>query len=97
LSVEDYAPYLATRVLHQLVKDEGQCFPLAATVLDLDDVLTGGDSLEVRKLQIQLIRLLARAGMELHKWRTNASNLQSNISEEKEYSFSCSLFLQSPP
>ncbi|GBN78541.1 hypothetical protein AVEN_151640-1 [Araneus ventricosus] len=28
--------------------------------------------------------------MELHKWRTNASNLRSNISEEKEYSFSCS-------
>ncbi|GBN54606.1 hypothetical protein AVEN_53101-1 [Araneus ventricosus] len=89
------APYFATRVLHQLVKDEGQCFPLAATVLDsdfyMDDVLTGGDSLEeVRELQIQLIRLLARAGMELHKWRTNASNLRSNISEEKEYSFSCS-------
>ncbi|GBM68718.1 hypothetical protein AVEN_69132-1 [Araneus ventricosus] len=89
------APYLATRVLHQLVKDEGQCFPLAATVLDsdfyIDDVLTGGDNLEeVRELQIQLIRLLARAGMELHKWRTNASNLRSNISEEKEYSFSCS-------
>ncbi|GBN78540.1 hypothetical protein AVEN_151639-1 [Araneus ventricosus] len=38
------APYLATRVLHQLVKDEGQCFPLAATVQDsdvyMDDVLT---------------------------------------------------------
>ncbi|GBO31665.1 hypothetical protein AVEN_22673-1 [Araneus ventricosus] len=89
------APYLATRVLHQLVKDEGQCFPLAATVLDsdfyMDDVLTGGDSLEeMRELQIQLIRLLSRAGMELHKWRTNASNLRSNISEEKEYSFSCS-------
>ncbi|GBN70470.1 hypothetical protein AVEN_185326-1 [Araneus ventricosus] len=89
------APYLATRVLHQLVKDEEQCFPLAATVLDsdfyMDDVLTGGDSLEeVRELQIQLIRLLARAGMELHKWRTNASNLRSNISEEKEYFFSCS-------
>ncbi|GBL80015.1 hypothetical protein AVEN_29034-1 [Araneus ventricosus] len=76
------APYLATRVLHQLVKDEGQCFPLAATMLDsdfyMDDVLTGGDSLEeVRELQIQLIRLLARAGMELHKWRTNALNLQT--------------------
>ncbi|GBM55633.1 hypothetical protein AVEN_125420-1 [Araneus ventricosus] len=57
----------------------------------MDDVLTGGDSLEeVRELQIQLIRLVARAGMELHKWRTNASNLRSNISEEKEYSFSCS-------
>ncbi|GBM72678.1 hypothetical protein AVEN_213177-1 [Araneus ventricosus] len=27
--------------------------------------------------------------MELHKWRTNASNLRSNISEEKEYYFSC--------
>ncbi|GBM94658.1 hypothetical protein AVEN_185627-1 [Araneus ventricosus] len=56
------APYLATRVLPQLVKDEGQCFPLAATVLDsdfyMDDVLTGGDSLEeVRELQIQLIRV----------------------------------------
>ncbi|GBM07762.1 hypothetical protein AVEN_83652-1, partial [Araneus ventricosus] len=28
--------------------------------------------------------------MKLHKWRTNASNLRSNISEEKEYCFSCS-------
>ncbi|GBL64638.1 hypothetical protein AVEN_45068-1, partial [Araneus ventricosus] len=65
-------PYLDARVLHQLVKDEGQCFSPAATVLDsvfyMDDVLTGGDSLEeVRELQIQLIHLLARAGMELHK------------------------------
>ncbi|GBO15194.1 hypothetical protein AVEN_145904-1 [Araneus ventricosus] len=89
------ALYLATRVLHQLVKDEGQCFPLAATVLDsdfyMDDVMTGDVSLEaVRELQTQLIRLLATAGMELHKWRTNASNLRSNISEENEYSFSCS-------
>ncbi|GBM22256.1 hypothetical protein AVEN_273441-1 [Araneus ventricosus] len=54
----------------------------------MDDVLTRVDSLEaVRELQIQLIRLLARAGMEIHKWRTNASNLQSNISEKNEYSF----------
>ncbi|GBM58451.1 hypothetical protein AVEN_269139-1 [Araneus ventricosus] len=78
------APFLATRVLHQLVKDEGQCFPLAATVLDsdfyMDYVLTGDSLEELRELQIQLIRLVARAGMELHKWRTNASNLRNCLS-----------------
>ncbi|GBM02394.1 hypothetical protein AVEN_132343-1, partial [Araneus ventricosus] len=89
------APYLATRVLHQLVKDEGQCFPLSATVLDsdfyMDDVLTGDDSLEeVTELQIQLICLLARAGMELHKWRTNASNLRKTL-ETKDRDWNDSL------
>ncbi|GBM82335.1 hypothetical protein AVEN_54769-1 [Araneus ventricosus] len=89
------APYLDTRVLHQLVKDEGQCFPLAATVLDsdfyMDDVLTGGDSLEeVRELQIQLIRLVARAGMELHKWITNSSNLRKTL-ETKDRDWNDSL------
>ncbi|XP_055622041.1 uncharacterized protein LOC129765656 [Toxorhynchites rutilus septentrionalis] len=44
------APFLATRTLNQLAEDEGEDFPLAKPIVrqdfDVDDVLTGSDSLD---------------------------------------------------
>ncbi|GFX04669.1 uncharacterized protein TNCV_1912141 [Trichonephila clavipes] len=67
------APFLATRTLLQLSKDEEKNFPLAASVLRenfyMDGVLCGAASLmEAKALKHQLSGILKKGGMELHKW-----------------------------
>ncbi|GFU92807.1 integrase catalytic domain-containing protein [Trichonephila clavipes] len=67
------APFLATRTLLQLSRDEEKNFPLAAPVLRenfyMDDVLCGAASLmEAKTLKNQLSGILKKGGMELHKW-----------------------------
>ncbi|GFX53013.1 integrase catalytic domain-containing protein [Trichonephila clavipes] len=84
------APFLAMRTLKQISIDEGENFPLAASVLCddfyMDDVLSGANSLEVAKtLQHQLIDILQTAQMSLHKWCGNTSELIPTT--EKEYDF----------
>lgn len=70
------APYLANRVLKQLIEDEGSNFPEAKTVLDedffVDDALFGGDSVEdTLKLKSDLILLLEKGGFPLRKFKAN--------------------------
>ncbi|GFU21862.1 DUF1758 domain-containing protein [Trichonephila clavipes] len=84
------APFLAMRTLKQISIDEGENFPLAASVLCdnfyMDDVLSGANSLEVaRTLQHQLIDILQTAQMSLHKWCGNTSELIPTT--EKGYDF----------
>ncbi|GFW53903.1 integrase catalytic domain-containing protein [Trichonephila clavipes] len=84
------APFLAMRTLKQISIDEGENFPLAASVLCddfyMDDVLSGANSLEVAKtLQHQLIDILQTAQMSLHKWCGNTSELIPTT--EKGYDF----------
>ncbi|GFT99406.1 uncharacterized protein TNCV_3238711 [Trichonephila clavipes] len=67
------APFLATRTLLQLSRDEEKNFPLAAPVLRenfyMDDVLCAAASLmEAKALKNQLSGILKKGGMELHKW-----------------------------
>lgn len=81
------SPYLAIRVLHQLARDEGENFPLAARVLVselyVDDLVTGSDSLEEAKsLQLEIISLLDKGGFELRKWASNHPSLLSNLPRE---------------
>lgn len=87
------APYLATRTLCQLALDEKESFPLAASVISdfyMDDCLTGSSDIsEAIEIQQQLIKLLARGGMCLHKWCSNIPELQ--IGECKVYPFGQSL------
>lgn len=53
----------------------------------MDDILTGADDLEATKhIQQQLISLLERRVMELHKWSVNNYFLLRNDSKS-EYSF----------
>ncbi|GFX65685.1 uncharacterized protein TNCV_4093781 [Trichonephila clavipes] len=66
------APFLATRTLLQLSRDEEKNFPLAAPVLRenfyMDDVLCGAASLmEAKALKNQLSGILKKGGMELNK------------------------------
>ncbi|GFU78961.1 uncharacterized protein TNCV_308021 [Trichonephila clavipes] len=83
------APFLATRTLLQLSKDEEKNFPLAAIILRelfLDDVLCGAASLmEAKALKNQLFGILKKGGMELHKWGSSHPELASNIIGDYEF------------
>ncbi|XP_042911844.1 uncharacterized protein [Parasteatoda tepidariorum] len=77
------APFLATRTILQAAKDESERFPLAAEVLErdsyMDDVVSGVDNvLTAVRLKSELSGLLRSCGMELHKWRSNAVELDES-------------------
>ncbi|XP_043267646.1 uncharacterized protein [Venturia canescens] len=71
------APYLAIRVMLQLVEDEGQEFPLAVPSLTkgryVDDIFGGADSVsELRDIALQLEQICARGCLPLQKWTSNS-------------------------
>ena len=92
------APYLATRTLKQLALDEQENLLLALSVtfteFYIDDTLPGQSSLEKTKALLnQLIELLNRGKMNLHKWHANHPDFlgldiristQYNFNEQKE-------------
>ncbi|XP_062713663.1 uncharacterized protein LOC134290521 [Aedes albopictus] len=70
------APYLATRALMQLAKDETSDLPVAAKVVEensyIDDFLTGGNTTEeVIEIYEQLTEMLRRGGFGVHKFCSN--------------------------
>ncbi|GFU93068.1 uncharacterized protein TNCV_2900531 [Trichonephila clavipes] len=89
------APYLATRTIQQLARDEGEHYPLAASVtirdIYMDDILTGSsDFQEFQKLQLEFISLFKKAGMSLHKWCSNTPEILNSIpKEEQSWDFHC--------
>ncbi|GFW60813.1 uncharacterized protein TNCV_2672341 [Trichonephila clavipes] len=89
------APYLATRTIQQLARDEGEHYPLAAsvTIRDIytDDILTGSsDFQEFQKLQLELSSLFKKAGMSLHKWCSNTPEILNSMpKEEQTWDFHC--------
>ncbi|XP_025158005.1 uncharacterized protein LOC112589336 [Harpegnathos saltator] len=78
------APFLALRVIRQLVEDEGSRFPLAVSLLRnniyVDDLLFGDGSRD-RLLQVrrQLDALFQCGGFQLRKWASNSSELLADI------------------
>ncbi|GFT22599.1 integrase catalytic domain-containing protein [Trichonephila clavipes] len=84
------APYLATRTIQQLARDEGEHYTLAVSVtirdIYMDDVLTGSsDFQEFQKLQLELISLFKKAGMSLHKWCSNTPEILNSIPKEEQF------------
>ncbi|GFU81840.1 uncharacterized protein TNCV_3020691 [Trichonephila clavipes] len=84
------APFLATRILLQLSRDEEKNFHLAAPVLRdnfyIDDVICGAASLmEVKALKNQLYGILKKGIMEFHKWASSHPELASNIIVNYEF------------
>ncbi|XP_055527023.1 uncharacterized protein LOC129719655 [Wyeomyia smithii] len=80
------APYLATRSLLQLAVDEGRNYPLAAKIISkdfyIDDVLTGGNTLEdIKTFRAELEELLGKGGFTLYKWCSNSPQFMETIPE----------------
>lgn len=78
------SPFLALRTLKQLALENSSQFPLANEVvlntMFVDDILTGGDSLEyVKTLKFELINLLGQGGFELRKWSSNSPELLKDV------------------
>ncbi|XP_012230246.2 uncharacterized protein [Linepithema humile] len=78
------APYLAIRVLHQLVEDEGHRFPLARSILQnetyVDDILFGAGEIDTANaMRLQLVNMLAAGGFSLRKWASNAVELLEDV------------------
>lgn len=81
------APFLALRVLKQLILDDGNDFPLAATILRdniyVDDVLFGSfDDSHLRIVRQEVCALLSHGGFELRKWASNSGDLVRDIPPE---------------
>ncbi|XP_029164752.1 uncharacterized protein LOC114935963 [Nylanderia fulva] len=92
------APFLALRVLRQLVRDEGHSYPLAVSVLTdniyVDDVLFGADDIPLlRQAREQVCSLLRCGQFNLRKWSSNSSTLLSDI-DDSDHGLACSKDLQ---
>lgn len=82
------APFLAVRTLMQICKDEAEQYPLASEIgkksVYVDDVLFGADTLEeARELKGQLVAMLGKAGLELHKRCSNSKEVLADIPEDR--------------
>ncbi|XP_018314709.1 uncharacterized protein [Mycetomoellerius zeteki] len=81
------APYLALRVISQLIIDEGIRFPLAVPTLTqgryVDDLFGGSDTIEETQAVIQQVNQLCTAGgFHLQKWTSNHPDILSLIPEK---------------
>lgn len=82
------APYLANRVIKQLVLDHGKHFLLAAPILEhdtyVDDILFGAeDVILAKKMRDQLLQLTATGGIPLRKWSSNNPKLLSDLPQDE--------------
>ena len=80
------ATYLATRVLHELAKNEWEGFPKAAQIVKrdfyVDDIFTGADTREEALcLRNDLSNLLKLGGFKLRQWFSNDLKLISSLPE----------------
>lgn len=82
------ALYLALRTISQLVKDEGEKFPLAVPCLTrgryVDDIFGGAESIEkVQEIIHQLTQMCMAGGFPLQKWASNNPNLLKHIPSDR--------------
>nr|XP_046476830.1 uncharacterized protein LOC124216393 [Neodiprion pinetum] len=83
------APYLAIRVLHQLVQDEGKQYPFASHVIlentYVDDILSGAEDVDQGREKInELNQLLKAGGFELQKWTSSHPETLVDISRNHQ-------------
>uniref|UniRef100_A0A0A9VSF7 Pro-Pol polyprotein n=1 Tax=Lygus hesperus TaxID=30085 RepID=A0A0A9VSF7_LYGHE len=82
------SPFLALRVIKQLIIDEGSPFQQASEVLSrdiyIDDICSGSESIdEALELKQQLITLLGKGQFKLSKWASNYPELLKNVPESE--------------
>lgn len=93
------APFLALRVLKQLVRDERHEFPLAIPILQqqnlyVNNFLFGADNIELLRQKREQLTALLRRSFDLRKWASNSSTLLSDIDPEN-HGLACDKTLQS--
>ncbi|XP_011687412.1 PREDICTED: uncharacterized protein LOC105449728 [Wasmannia auropunctata] len=81
------APFLALRAISQLIKDEGQQYPLAVPVLNrgryVDYLFGGADSIEQAQTVVQQVSQLCMAGgFHLQKWASNHPDVLNSIPQQ---------------
>ena len=81
------AAFLTTRALNQLILDEGNQYPLTASLIDrdfyVDDFISScHNSSQAISIYHQLTAILLLGGFELHKWATNSTQLLEQIPTE---------------
>ncbi|XP_039969979.1 uncharacterized protein LOC120781825 [Bactrocera tryoni] len=79
------APFLAVRVLQQLLEDEGKNYPLAVPALKygryVDDIFGGADNTsELKAIANQLKQICTAGGFPLAKWQSNSEEVLNFIS-----------------
>jgi hypothetical protein len=85
------APFLATRCLLQLAREESHNYPKAAEILSrdfyVDDCISGcKNAEEALSIQNELQCLLKAGGFELRKWCSNDTGLLNSIAPERRES-----------
>ncbi|CAK9830531.1 hypothetical protein ANTRET_LOCUS7686 [Anthophora retusa] len=88
------APFLATRSLKQLAKDEAKKFPLATEIFMrdfyIDDLLTGADSFEAAlEIKKQCIALARAGGFHLRQWTSNDARLIADLQTKNQQGSLC--------
>lgn len=79
------APFLALRVIQQLITDEGHRYPKALPSVTkgryVDDIFGGAASLdEAKEVMSQICQLCLAGGFPLQKWNSNSPELLSHLS-----------------
>lgn len=82
------APFMAIRTLKELASDEAENFPIGSKIVDsdfhVDDLLTGGDSIEaVKNIWRETRDLLETAKLPMRKWSSNTNNILEQIPEDE--------------
>lgn len=70
------SPFLAIRTVQKLAEDESDAYSRAAKIIKnelyVDDLLTGGESIEqIRDIRDEIIALLMRGGFHIRQWASN--------------------------
>ncbi|XP_058456776.1 uncharacterized protein LOC131434146 [Malaya genurostris] len=86
------APFLVTRTLLQLARDEYHRLPLASKAIEedcyVDDVVSGADTIEKAiKLRCDLTNLFDSGGFPVHKWCASDSTILDTVPEEDREKF----------
>ncbi|XP_018302670.1 uncharacterized protein [Mycetomoellerius zeteki] len=94
------APFLALRVLQQLIVDDGYRSPKAIPALTkrryVDDIFGGAESIdETREIITQVVHLCMAGGFPLQKWSSNCAELLDDLAASPGFN-APSVKLESP-
>ena len=70
--------------MEQYEKDQPETLMELKQSMYVDDVIGGGDNMECAKtLNENIVKILTEAGFKLHKWPSNAAELEEDVSQKE--------------